>query len=333
MKPKEKSCFTGPVFIVGMPRSGTKLLRDLLNNHPSIAITPIESHCIPYFYKRIKRYGKLKDFSGFEKFYKDFSKTLFFQTLSRREKLIGKVEWYEQVEKWSYSGILEAFYRAYARDHSKTVWGDKTPSYLLHMPLLKELFPGAKFIHIIRDARDCCLSAHKAWRKNIYRAAQRWCDSIRKCRQDARAFTEEAYYEVRYERLLSLPEDTMKSVCDFLHIPYDHGMLVMEKPVEKLGRAKNIAGILENNYGKWEHSSGTADMAKIERICGSLLFELGYSVSHSGDPLSLGRVEMALYKLFDGWNQLRMDCENRCLSHVLRDMVKSRIHRLVSKGL
>ncbi|MCK5099057.1 MAG: sulfotransferase, partial [Desulfobacteraceae bacterium] len=52
----KKTEFNGPLFIVGMPRSGTKLFRDLLNNHSKVGIPPNESHIIPYFYNRFDKY-------------------------------------------------------------------------------------------------------------------------------------------------------------------------------------------------------------------------------------------------------------------------------------
>ena len=101
--------------------------------------------------------------------------------------LHGDMEsWFQGITKWDYAGVVEAYYKQYAENKHAQIWGDKTPGYLSHIPLLKRLYPQAKFIHIIRDVRDYCLSIHKAWNKNILRAAQRWSDDIMMVRDTVR---------------------------------------------------------------------------------------------------------------------------------------------------
>lgn len=319
--------FTGPVFVVGMPRSGTKLLESILNRHPLIAITENESHCIPYFFNTINKYGDLKDFENFGSFYNDFSRTTFFQRLTKRDSFIDKESWHKEITSWSYAGIIEAFYQLYAKKKDKQIWGDKTPSYMLHLPLLKSLFPRAKFIHIIRDARDYCLSINKAWNKNIYRAAQRWHDSIRKCQEDAKMLPSPDYLEVRYEQLIDSPERTTKLICGFLDVSYNRNMTSLQKPTENLGDAKNFVGILKNNYGKWEKYLAEKNLMKIERICGSLLSELGYPVYYHDEILRLSSLEMFFYKILDGWNLFLFEKRNQKLSKILFKFMKSNLVR------
>src|SRR3712207_7075395 len=86
---------------------------------------------------------------------------------------------------------------------SDLIWGDKSPMYTEHIGLLAELYPQARFIHIVRDARDCCLSAHNAWRKNMVRWAQRWAEGVTKARADGRRIPDR-YLEIRYEDLLEI---------------------------------------------------------------------------------------------------------------------------------
>ena len=66
-----KEHFKGPLFIVGIPRSGTKLLRGLLDEHPMIGIPPIEIEFLPYWEKRWRDFGDLSDPYMFSKFYKN----------------------------------------------------------------------------------------------------------------------------------------------------------------------------------------------------------------------------------------------------------------------
>ena len=323
--------FTGPIFIVGMPRSGTKLLREILNNHSFIAIMPNESHCIPYFYDRLNKYGNLQDIGNFDRFYNDFSKTIFYKRATKRDEFIDRVSWYNAVREWSYAGIIEAFYKTYTLKKNKIIWGDKTPSYLLHLPLLASLFPQAKFIHIIRDVRDYCLSINKAWNKNIYRAAQRWSDSIRKCRSDSRKLTAGQYIEMGYEKLIMSPYDAMREICSFLNIPYENQLLTFNKSTENLGDARDFLGILETNHGKWEEGLRKNSVVKIEKICSRLLSELGYPVSFPGEERRLGHAELFLYKMLDGFNLFRFGMKRQHVMGVVRNVMKANIHRTVNK--
>ena len=291
--------FHGPLFIVGMPRSGTKLLRDLLNNHSQLGFPPNESHIIPYFYRRFKKYKKIHKRKNFHRFYKDFSATIFFQRLATKGPVPSPEKWYSTVSKWDYPGVLEAFYQIYAAQSGKTIWGDKTPNYLLYMPLLKSLFPEAKFIHIMRDVRDYCISINYAWQKNYYRAAQRWYNYIEKCRVDSKLLPNNAYMEITYEALIDNPKQILMQISDFAGVKFENEMLQLKKSTENLGNAQGYIGILKKNYRKWETQMNINEIRKIESICAPLLQKLGYPVAYKGKHKCVPRLQMFCYKIID----------------------------------
>ncbi len=145
-----------------------------------------------------------------------------------------------------------------------------------NIKLLKELFPKALFIHIVRDVRDHCLSNMKAWNKNPFRSAQMWTDAIRKCRSDAFNYLKEDYYELNYESLIENPPSILKSVCDFIGVKYESNMAVLHKPSENLGDAKSTTSIMRNNKGKWQLEMETNMVREIEKISFSMMKERGY---------------------------------------------------------
>lgn len=86
----------GPLFIVGMPRSGTKLLRSLLNNHSKISIPNSETEILPYWATYWKEYGDLTDFANFEKFYEKVRQSSFFYYMARHKgHCISAQEWHK----------------------------------------------------------------------------------------------------------------------------------------------------------------------------------------------------------------------------------------------
>ena len=141
------------LFVVGTPRSGTTLLKRLLNAHPNIAITR-ETHWITRYFK--KRTGLSKEgMVTSELISKLFEYHRFPQLKIERgelEKLI------EQNKQLSYAQFVSHIFDLYGRNKGKCVVGDKTPSYVKNIPLLHSLWPKCKFVHIIRDGRDVCLS-------------------------------------------------------------------------------------------------------------------------------------------------------------------------------
>jgi hypothetical protein len=110
-------------------------------------------------------------------------------------------------------------------------------------------------------------------------------------------------------------------------------MLRLDKPTETLGGdAKDFVGILKHNYGKWENSLRKDSVAKIERICGSLLTELGYQVSYHGETQRLTQIELFMYKILDGFNQLHSGIMKQNLIETFRTTSKSTIHRNAWEG-
>jgi hypothetical protein len=291
------------LFVVGMPRSGTKLLMNLLNNHSSIAIPGFESHFIPHYLRRMQRYGNLKQLANFRELHKDLSSLNFFTRLKHDGFVVSAEQWHQSIQDWSFAGILATFYLLYARRSDKTIWGDKTPYYMLQLPVIAEHFPAAKFIHVIRDPRDQCLSSRKAWNKNIYRSAQRWRDYIRQCRNDGRAMPGR-YHEIYYEALLDDPPATLEALCAFIGVAFEPGMVRLTKPTEFRGDAKNQTHILKHNYQKWKNELTARQIRKIESICGGLLTDLGYAVSYEGIHKQVGVLEMLAYRSMDSIHQI-----------------------------
>lgn len=295
--------FQGPLFIVGMPRSGTKLLRTLLDQHPLIGITQFETEFFPYWVRNWSKFGKLSEYDNFQKFYMKMLKVPYFLYCSRSGSLIKCETWYHLCEDYTPARVFEALLRhdVMAPAGSKKIWGDKSPGYLKYMRLLKQHFPEAKFVHIVRDVRDYCLSINKAWGKNMIRAAQRWVDTISWARHDARQFRQD-YFELRYEDLLQKPARTLGDLCCFLGIPFEERMLALKRPTENIGDARGKRGILSGNKSKFLTRMDPGTIGKIEKISWHVLKDLNYPVSTYPKVERLPRYKMQLYRLLDALN-------------------------------
>jgi hypothetical protein len=215
-----------------------------------------ETHFIPFMVNRFGMEPGLENRSRMDEFYRLLTRTAFFLEMESMGISLARKELDEIDDRSSWAAVLEFLLRRYApqsasgADH---LFGDKTPGYLLHLPLLKTIFPKARFLHIIRDPRDYALSVRKAWGKSIYRAADNWVRCIDRCREDAQPLDGD-YLEIRFESLLEEPETTLRSVCGFIDCVFSSEMLTLERPAENLGDAKDEVAILRTNQEKIQGS-------------------------------------------------------------------------------
>src|ERR671913_1776068 len=212
------------LFIVGCARSGTTLVHRIVDAHPEIAITP-EMHWISRQFKSrnglvaselISELAEHKRFAQFEIPREEF------------EGLLGSGE------AVPYPTFLRRVFALYGKIKNKPLVGNKTPAYIRRMLDLHALWPEAKFVHIIRDGRDVCLSVlnwkkadhivgrYASWEEDpVSTTALWWERKVRTAREAGARLGSSLYYEVRYESLISRPEQECQRLCEFLDVLYD----------------------------------------------------------------------------------------------------------------
>jgi len=307
----EASRATPPIFVVGSARSGTKMLRELLNNAPDIWIPQVESVFIPHFSGRISRYGDLSKWDNFQQLAGDIGSTRAALELADLGIHIEPRKWYDSCRSYEWPAVLEAYYRCVfeaeqgegKRPWEEIIWGDKTPDYVSEIPLLSKLFPESRFIHIIRDPRDICLSAMKVWNKHPLRTVQLWDDEVNSGRRDGRALGPARYYELRYEDLLDDVRGELEGIFRFLGIPLPENAGELSRTPEYYGDAKGRQKVLKDNKGKWKSQLPPHHQSRIESIAGATLDELGYERLYSdAKPGRLNSLQMKLYRYLDIWH-------------------------------
>lgn len=160
-----------PIFIVGSQRSGTTMLRLMLNAHPHIAI-PFESGFITRIYHDLEKVGDLNQINNLKLLLDKIAANKFVEQgglIVNREKIL------EQHPK-SYADLIGLIYQMYAQKNGKIRWGDKEPAYVIDIDILYKIFPNLKVIHLVRDGRDVALSLRNlSWgSKNLPRLAREW---------------------------------------------------------------------------------------------------------------------------------------------------------------
>ncbi len=270
-----------PFFVVGAPRSGNTLLRILLDRHPGVALPP-ESHFITRLFARRGRYGDTGRIEKKESFLRDLAADRWFQ---RWDVGIDAVEqelaW---VSRPTFRQAIEAPFRAYARREGKPRWGDKTPSYVQHLPLLAHLFPEARFVHIVRDGRDVALALLDRWRRlrGPATAAYIWHAHVSAGRAAAQSLAGR-YMEVRYEALVADPEGMLKSICAFLALAFDPMMLTHDPerirqriPAREWRLHGSLALPPTPGLREWRRQMSRSALEEFEVVAGSTLIAAGY---------------------------------------------------------
>ncbi len=307
-----ESSFHGPLFVVGMPRSGTKLLRDLLNRHPDIHILALETELLPFLIAHAQRFGDLSGRDGFHKFYRKMVGFPYFIYRRDENSLISEDAWREACPSFDVAGVFEGLVRAETRaaPGSSVIWGEKSPSYIHHLERIKGTYPAARFVHIVRDVRDQCLSAHKAWGKDMMRAAERWAAGVLAARAAGRTMGGD-YLEVRYEDLLKQPEATVRRICGFIGVDFLDDMTRLVKPSENLGAAVGESRIVSTNTGKFLTSMDSRTRCRVEELAFEAMRAFGYAFTEARGPARLRAWERRGRQLLDGFSLLRFEARQR----------------------
>ena len=293
--------FRGPVFVTGMPRSGTKLLRNLLNNHSQLSIPVQESHLIPFI---IRNFGSDYDFNqagNLEKLVTAFRETKFFFSYPEKADKVNADLIRQSASVLSWSSFFEYIFRLYAEkeDHSFRIWGDKTPGYIVQFELFVKIFPGARFVHIVRDPRDYALSVKNAWGRSMYRAADRWNETM--AMVDKMNTSKENYLEITYEDLLESPEAILTRICHFLGLEYEEGMQTVNQKLESYGEARGQNKIVATNKQKFLKKMSPSTLKRVESLVCEQAKRLSYELVHDVQYKPLTSMERKLLKLHDGY--------------------------------
>lgn len=198
----------GPIFIVGMPRSGSTLLEQILASHPQIEGTE-ELQFLTNLSTIVGRGAK----AGLDR--GDFVEAIASLTAEKSQVLAGAYLW--NAER--------------VRHSSRPYFIDKMPRNWLYIPLIRLLFPDAHVIDMRRDAMDCCWSNFTQLYADsgefsydlqelgqYYRSYERMMDVMRERLPDFVTI-------VRYEQLIEEPTETLTQLFGFLGIAFDPAIL------------------------------------------------------------------------------------------------------------
>lgn len=284
--------------IVGAPRSGTTLLRFMLDSHSKLAIPP-ETGFLPLGPTFKGRGDKLRE--------------RFFRAIVNYPEPAPAWPDFEIPEETFRAALADinpfdvaegyrAFYRLYAARLGKPRWGDKTPIYCLHLNAIRRVLPEARFVHILRDGRDAALSLRRMWfspGREVEAQAAYWRDFVLAARRAGAGRPD--YLEVRYEDLILHTREVLERVCAHVSLRYEDAMLsyytrTPERLREHKGRSRPDGTPLLTQEERlrqqerttappdpscvyaWKQAMSAEERGRFQLVAGDLLKELGYEV-------------------------------------------------------
>ena len=251
-----------PIFLVGSERSGSTLLRLMLDHHPEIAF----AQEIDFVVEHVSDTGEFPAMPGY-------------------------VDWIATVRGADYTVDPTLGYRALANDflRQKQAAGGGTEHVgaTVHRRFerLRFLWPDARYIHLLRDPRDVARSVvQKGWAGNLYQAAEFWIEAERSWDALRPHLEPGLSIEVRYEELVAAPEHELARVCGFIGVAYSEAMLAYPE------NARQYPPPDPSLAYQWRTKLTPREVAEVEARTGPLITERGYP-PNIHPPIRIGRLE------------------------------------------
>lgn len=283
-----------PLFIIGNPRSGTTLLRLIINAHSHFCVPP-ECGFIQWLYSTYSGWTKahIKSPERVDQFLTDLANCRKIETwhLDVPELKIR----IQTSQPSSYAELCDTVLAQYiAQEKPKAIrWGDKNNYYIQHTNTLRHIFPESRFLCIVRDGRDVACSYRELIQRankssayypnlpsDISEIAFEWTTNntvIQKLIDSKKATW------VRYEDLVETPEKAIRTICSSLNIPYKPKMLAFHtekaasEPREMLAwKEKTQSAITTSQILRYKKDLTDQEVVAFEKQAGRLLDFFGY---------------------------------------------------------
>ena len=260
-----------PIFIGGMMKSGTSLLRKLVARHSQV-FGGLETH---WFSEHLQR-----DWRDPYTRRAEWLRGFFDVTLTDYVSLIDRSA--------SGADLFDQFMTVCAQRANKERWVEKTPDNVLHFDLARAVWPDARALHVVRDHRDI----YASWKRNDKLSLEAFLTQAHQIREKLGVLYGAPhgwYAEVRYEDLVREVEPTMRSVIQHIEVAWEDEVATYSgddsdhrKVLEVTGKASATTEslkrpVFDSSVGQWRALLDADEVAIIERELGDALGRWGYA--------------------------------------------------------
>ena len=283
-----------PAFLLATERSGSNLVRSILNAHPDLtAPHPLET---AYPWRSTRSPSDLSPPER-RRLVRDIlvNKNYSFHPLVDPLSVSAVQERVESADVPSYLTVQEALYREYVAETGAERWVSKDPGLWHYLDEVLAYYEDPKFVYLVRDARDVALSFGNSnvWKFHPYYAAERWREEQRAGLALLDALGDERVHLLRYRDLLADPESEARALCSFLELPFEERMLYYydtdeaEQESKSAGAFENLSiPIKSDNYAKFREGLADEEVRIVEKIAGEELEAFGFDLVSDEEALA-----------------------------------------------
>lgn len=292
------------IMIIGTQRSGSNLLRVMLNQSNDIS-APHPPHILNIFQPLFNRYKSTYVDSYPQKLAKDILELVNKNPVGWDYHFNDADQLLSEVKNITPISIFEWIYCKYAQIKETKYWCCKSLQNIHFFDEFEKSGIHPKYLHIVRDGRDVALSMQKslAGNKHIYHIAQQWKMEQGLALQIEKQVEKNRFISIFYEDLIEKPEVILHKICAFLNIDFEETMLQYFNSTESIKTA--TAGkrwmnlkkpIIEKNKEHYLDKSWYNELKIFESIAGKVLTQFNYALRiPKGSKISFSREEIGSF--------------------------------------
>jgi len=273
-----------PIFIIGIQRSGSNLLRLMLNQLPDI-VAPHPPHILQRMMPLVPRYGDLSKSKTFSLLVDDVCRLVELNPVPWEGVVLNRKDVASRCRKQSLVAVFGAVYDVMAEAWGASTWCCKSLANIYYLPEIEDYFTNAKYIYLYRDGRDVAVSFRKAvvGEKHFYHIAKEWREAQQLALDFGEKVPAERFFNLSYEELTTETEKTVRALCKFLNVDYKPSVLEFYKSDEAKRTAsssnlwENVTNpVMKQNSRKFLKEASKNEIHIFESVAGKEMDRLGY---------------------------------------------------------
>jgi hypothetical protein len=293
-----------PIFVVGPSRSGTTLVRSILNAHPAVSIAP-ETHYFDDLRPRLGARAQAPladtDVRSVERYFLALGDNVYGQETNPEQVTIDAGEL--RREALLLGGTADAYFEAFCRRRmrglGKSRWGEKTPRHVFRIVEMLGLWPEARVVCLVRDPR-AVVASYRDWKRgrpdstapDRFRATRSYHPvlsallvkgAMEASEQARRRFGTERILLLRYEELVTEPERSVRALAEWLGVDYVSSMLDVPDRYGSYGDVNG--GISQAPLERWRSKLSPTEISVIQTCCRGTMEQAGYQRERVSPPL------------------------------------------------